>query len=90
MLEIISTRTIDNIDDRLWVTGSIRNIGGASAFNVKVRLTVYNPQGSVLQILSTPPLSVVAPGETVAFNTLRSDIVNSAVGSYELTLDYSE
>jgi|GEM_PF-2114735 len=84
--EIIDQKEVVNVEEKLWISGRIKNNQAVEVYKVRAVLKIYNPAGKQLQIINSISIDIIAPDETVAFNTIKSDVVTSAIGRYELTV----
>ncbi len=89
-LELVDETIIDNVEDKFWLGGKVRNNGDSEALSVKVRITLYNDMHAALQTLNSVPIDRIGPGETIEFNTIKSDKVKTAVARYEVTIHTGE
>ncbi len=69
-----------------WLEGRIRNNGGADQFLVQVRLTMFDRYGKAYRPLNSAPIEKIGAGESAEFNTIKTQILNSNVASYNLTV----
>jgi hypothetical protein len=89
-LVVLDETIVDNVEDKFWLGGKLRNNGETETFSVKVRLTLYNEMGSIMQTINSVPIDRIGPGETIEFNTIKSDKVKTAVASYEVSIHSGE
>jgi hypothetical protein len=89
-LELVDETILDNVEDKFWLGGNVRNNGETEVFSVRVRLTLYNEMGSILQTINSVPIDRIGPGKTVVFNTIKSDKITIAVARYEVTIHTGE
>jgi hypothetical protein len=85
-LELVDETLVDNVEDKFWLGGKVRNNGETEVYSVRVRITLYNDMHAELQTLNSVPIDRIGPGETVEFNTIKSDKVITAVARYEVTI----
>lgn len=89
-LEVVDETIVSNVNDMFWLGGKVRNNGESDVFSVKVRLTLYNEQGAVMQILNSLPIDQIQSNEAIEFNVIKSDKVTSAVARYEVSIHTGE
>jgi len=69
-----------------WLSGRIRNNGERERFHVQARLTLYDDQGRVLKVLNSAPISKLSPGESMEFNTIKTNILAANVARYNVSV----
>jgi hypothetical protein len=85
-LELVDETIVDNVEDKFWLGGNVRNNGETEVFSVRVRLTLYNEMGSIMQTINSVAIDRIGPGETIEFNTIKSDKITTAVARYEVSI----
>jgi hypothetical protein len=89
-IEVIDVVLSEGPSGEFWIDGKLTNDGEMEVFNVQVRLTLHDRFGNVLDTLNSAPIAELNPGETIAFNKIKSSKLKIHVETYTLAVQIKE